>query len=122
MAGMSSTAERAMMRAAKNIVAPAMRRIARIRTKRTAAAVHVVKANGVIEVRGGDPTGPWGWTPIQGSMFENNRRHPLYGNRHKWYHQGDFPITKLTLGLVQRQVEDEFVREDLKLILGKYNL
>jgi len=119
---MSGTAEKAMMRCAKNIVAPAMRRVARIRTKQTAAAVNVVKANGMIEVRAGTPTGPWGWTPIQASMFDNNRRHPLYGNMHRWYHQGDFPITAMTAKLVQKLVEDEFVEEDLKLILGKHNL
>jgi hypothetical protein len=122
MASMSDSAQRAMMRCAKNIVAPAMRRIARIRTKTTAAAVNIVNSSEGIEVRAGSPTGAYGWTPIQASMFENNRRHPLFGNKHKWYHQGDFPITSLTLKLVQRQVEDEFTNEDLKIILGKHNL
>lgn len=120
MARMSSTAERAMMRAAKNIVAPAMKRIARIRTKTTAAAVNVHKGPNGIEVRAGTPTGAYGWTPIQALMFDNNKRHPLYGHA-PWYHQGDFPITQLTAKLVAKLVEDEFVQEDLKLILGKYN-
>ena len=121
--GMSGTAEKAMMRCAKNIVKPAMQRIARIRTKRTADAVNIAKGqDGSIEVRAGTPTGPWGWTPIQASMFEDNRRHPLYGNKHRWYHQGHFPITELTAKLVTKLVEDEFVQEDLKLILGKHNL
>lgn len=120
--GMSGTAEQAMMRCAKHIVKPAMQRIARIRTKRTADAVNIVKGtDGTIEVRAGRPEGPYGWTPIQALMFEENKRHPLFGHP-PWYHQGDFPITALTMKLVQRQVEDEFVQEDIKLILGKHNL
>jgi hypothetical protein len=53
-------------------------------------------------------------------MFENNRRHPLFGNKNKWYHEGDFPITAMTVKLVAKLVEDEFVAEDLRIILGQY--
>jgi hypothetical protein len=109
-----------MMRAARNIVVPAMKRVARIRTKQTAAAVNIYNGPNGIEVRAGTPTGPWGWTPIQASMFENNRRHPLFGNKNKWYHEGDFPITAMTVKLVAKLVEDEFVAEDLRIILGQY--
>jgi hypothetical protein len=116
---MSDSSQRAMMRAARNIVAPAMRRVARIRTKQTAAAVNIHNGPNGVEVRAGTPTGPWGWTPIQASMFDNNRRHPLFGDKRKWYHQGDFPITAMTLKLVSKLVEDEYVQEDLRIILGE---
>jgi hypothetical protein len=118
--GMSDSAERAMMRAARNIVAPAMRRIARIRTKETAAAVNIHSTARGIEVRAGTPTGPYGWEPIQALMFEQNKRHPLFGNTRKWYHEGYFPITEMTVKLVAKLVEDEFVQEDLRIILGEY--
>lgn len=108
---------RAMQTVAKQIVAPAMRRIARIRTRKTADAVNIAVRDGWVEVRGGYPEGPWGWTPIQGSMFDNNRRHPLFGNKNKWYHQGYFPITDMTERLVEQLVADEYVREVLPTLL-----
>jgi hypothetical protein len=119
MASMSDSSQRAMMRAARNIVAPAMRRIARIRTKTTAAAVNIHDGPNGIEVRAGTPSGQWGWEPIQALMFDNNKRHPLWGHP-PWKHQGSFPITAMTMKLVAKLVEDEYVQEDLKIILGKY--
>jgi hypothetical protein len=111
-----------MMRVAKRIVVPAMKRIARIRTRKTADAVNVVVRNGWVEVRAGTPEGAWGWTPIQASMFDNNRRHPLFGDKHKWYHQGYFPITEMTEKLVIKLVEDEYVRDALPILLERRGL
>lgn len=112
-------ANRAGLRlAARTVVAPAMRRIARIRTKKTADAVHVVETPQGFEVRAGDPEGQWGWTPIEASMFDNNRRHPLFGNERAWYYQGYFPITEMTYKLALRLgAVDVYVDECLRILL-----
>ena len=117
---MSYASRRAMERAARNIVVPAMRRVARIRTKETAAAVNMVSTRTSVDVRAGYPEGAWGWTPIQALMFDNNKRHPLFGNERVWYDEGYFPITEMTEKLVIGLVEDEYLAEAMRIILGEH--
>jgi hypothetical protein len=87
---------RAGLKAASERFARAMKTVAGVRTRTSAAAVNVVEGQNENLIRAGRPTGPWGWEPIQASMFDNNRRHPLFGNKSKWYKQGRYPITQYT--------------------------
>lgn len=86
------------LRAAADRLAAVMRRVAAVKTDETAKAVHVeeLPVTGVA-VMAGRPEGRWGWEPIEALMFDNNLRHPLYGDKKHWYHQGWYPITRLTL-------------------------
>ena len=90
-------ASRAGLKAAADSLARTMKRVAGVRTQRTADAVNVASEGDGLTVQGGHAGGPWGWDPIQGSMFDNNRRHPLFGDKHHWYHQGEYPITAITV-------------------------
>jgi hypothetical protein len=76
-----------------------MQVVAMPKTRFTAAAVNLASDGDAILVRAGRPEGQWGWTPIQASMFDNNRRHPLFGNRGHWYPEGYYGITELTVQL-----------------------
>ena len=81
------------LRAAANVVARVLRRVAAVRTRRTAVAVHTALEGNEAVVSAGRPEGRYGWEPIQALMFDDNKRHPLFGNKRHWYHQGDYPIT-----------------------------
>lgn len=87
---------RAGLKAAADRFARAMRVIAAVRTRRTAEAVHVAWEGREAVIQGGRPEGAYGWEPIQALMFDNNLRHPLFGNRNHWYKQGRWPITAYT--------------------------
>jgi hypothetical protein len=89
-------AKREGLRAAADVLARVMRVVAQPKTNETAGAVNVVSDGEDVRVRGGRP-GRWGWTPIQASMLDNNRRHPLFGNRAHWYHEGYYGITEMTV-------------------------
>lgn len=93
------------LRAAGQVIARVMRRVAAVRTREGAAAVNDHFEGSELVVSAGHPGGPWGWEPIQALMFDDNRRHPLYGNKSHWYHEGHYPITEIT----ERQSIDEAV-------------
>lgn len=93
---MASDAEREGLKAAADRFAAVMRKVAAIRTRRTAEAVNIQMEGDDALIQAGRPGGAWGWEPIQAFMFDNNWRHPLYGNKKQWYHQGRFPITSMT--------------------------
>jgi hypothetical protein len=84
------------LKAAADRFARAMRTIAGMRTRETAAQVNVVENTNENLIRGGHPGGGYGWEPIQALMFDNNLRHPLFGNKRHWYKQGRYPITQYT--------------------------
>lgn len=111
-------ANRAALRIAARTTAAIMRRFARIRSDEIAAAVNVNESADGFEVRAGYPEGEWGWTPIQALMFDNNKRHPLFGNERRWYAQGYFPITESTVKLaLAAGVEDIYADEYLRIRL-----
>lgn len=85
------------LNAAATSFARTMKTVAAVKTRRTAAAVNTkLQGDNAVLIRGGEPGGPWGWEPIVASMFDNNRRHPLFGDRKHWYNQGRYPITQYT--------------------------
>lgn len=56
------------------------------------AAVHTYYTTDFAWISAGTRTGEWGWTPIHAWMFEEPHagsipKHPLFGNRKKWYYQ-----------------------------------
>jgi hypothetical protein len=85
------------LRAAGSRLALTMRAVAAVKTDETAKAVNTIETEDSVIIRAGRPEGRWGWEPIEALMFEANLRHPLYGDKKHWYHQGWYPITKLTL-------------------------
>lgn len=91
-----SAAGREGLKAAGDILARVMRIVAQPKTNETAGAVNVIDAGEGILVRAGRP-GRWGWYPIQASMLDNNRRHPLFGNKAHWYNEGYYGITEMTV-------------------------
>ena len=93
------------LRAAAEVIARVMRRVAAVKTRHTAAAVNVSWQGSEVAIQGGHPGGPWGWEPIQAWMFDDNGRHPLWGDKKHWYHQGHYPITAIT----ERESLDEAV-------------
>jgi hypothetical protein len=88
--------EREGLKAAADRFATAMRKISRVRTIRTADAVNVSFEGDEAVIAAGHEGGAWGWEPIQALMFDNNKRHPLWGNKAHWYKQGRWPITEYT--------------------------
>jgi hypothetical protein len=93
---MASRAVRDGLKAAADRFAAAMKTVAAVRTRRTAEAVNTVWDGDTIVIRAGRPEGVYGWEPVQAKMFDNNLRHPLFGDKKHWYHQGRYPITKYT--------------------------
>lgn len=96
----AAEAERKGLRAAADSFAKTMREVSAVRTRQTADAVNVQEGSEEFLIRGGTPGGGWGWEPIQALMFDNNLRHPLFGNRKHWYAQGknkgEWRITEMT--------------------------
>lgn len=107
------------LKAAAEVVAKVMRQVAGVRTRHTAEAVHIVDAGEEAIVQGGHPGGPWGWEPIQGLMFDDNRRHPLFGNKSHWYHQGDYPITAYTEAYSASTAAEAYIDAALELYLDE---
>lgn len=88
---------RAGMKAAADVFARVMRDVSAVKTRNTADAVNT-QGDGTtaVLIRAGHPGGGYGWEPIQALMFDNNLRHPLFGNRRHWYRQGYYGITEIT--------------------------
>lgn len=85
------------LKAAARVFANTMRRVAGVKTRRGAEAVNIQVRDGEVLIRAGKPEGAYGWDPIQAAMFDDNLRHPLYGDKKHWYHQGSWPITETTV-------------------------
>lgn len=89
-------AEREGLKAAADVFSRYLKRFAGKWTRRGAEAVNVSFEGSTAVIAAGHDGGPWGWDPIQASMFDNDRRHPLFGDKKHWYHQGLGPMTELT--------------------------
>jgi len=74
-----------------------MMRVALAKTRHSAAAVNTTPEGPDILVRAGKPESVYGWEPIQALMFDDNKRHPLFGDKKHWYNQGEYPITEGTI-------------------------
>lgn len=99
------------LKAAADRFAQAMRKIAAVRTRHTADAVNVTWEGDEALIRGGHPGGPWQWEPIQAAMFDDNLRHPLFGNKRHWYKQGRYPITAYTERAAINQIDEVYATE-----------
>ena len=88
-------AEREGLKAAADVFAKFLKRFAGKWTRHGAAAVNVSFEGSDAVIAAGHPGGAWGWEPIQALMFDDDRRHPLYGDKSHWYHQGLGPMTEL---------------------------
>lgn len=113
-------AKREGLKAAAARFAAVMRKVAGVKTRLTAEAVHVAWEGDVALVRAGKPEGVYGWEPIQAFMFDNNWRHPLFGNRKKWYHQGRYPITGLTERAGLNAATEAFADAAIPVLLKEY--
>jgi hypothetical protein len=112
-----SEAGRAGLKAAAESLARTMRRVAAVRTRRTADAVNTAWEGDVALVRGGRPGGAWGWEPVTAFMFDDDGRHPLFGDKKHWYHQGEYPITELTVETGINEAADRFAEAAVPLYL-----
>lgn len=108
--------------AAADVLSRIMRAVAGVKTNETAAAVNVNWNFEDVEVRAGYPGGEWGWTPIQALMFDNNKRHPLYGNRRHWYHEGYYPITEATVRIGADEATEAFADAAVDRLLEEHGL
>lgn len=115
-------ATREGLRAAANRLARAMRVIAAVRTRHTAEAVRVYFDGEEAVVSAGREGGAWGWEPIQAAMFDDNGRHPLYGDKKHWYHQGRWPITAMTERAALDSAVNAFADTAIPLLLKEYGL
>ena len=105
------------LKAAAEVVARVFRRVAAVRTHRTADAVHVTWEGEEAVVAGGHPGGAWGWEPVTAFMFDDNARHPLFGDKKHWYHQGDYPITAYTEAFSASDAAEAFADAAVDLYL-----
>lgn len=110
------------LRAASNALARVMKRVAAVKTRRTAEAVHVTTEGPDSLVQAGRPEGVYGWEPIQGLMFDDNKRHPLFGNKSKWYHQGNYPITEETVRLGADDAAEAYADAAVDLMLKEHGV
>ena len=107
------------LRAAAERFARAMRVVAGVRTRHTSEAVNTSIGPDEAIIRGGHPGGAWGWEPIQGLMFDDNRRHPLFGNRKHWYRQGRWPITAYTIRAAGDEAAEAYARAAVDPMLAE---
>jgi hypothetical protein len=114
-------ARREGLRAAADVLARIMQVVAMPKTRMTAAAVNVIADGEDVLVRGGRP-GRWGWTPIQGSMLDNNRRHPLFGNRAHWYNEGYYGITEMTVDYGADDAAEAYADAAVDLMLREHGI
>lgn len=110
------------LRAAADRLAAAMKQVAAVKTNETANAVNVIWPANAVEIRAGKPGGPYGWEPIQALMFEADLRHPLFGDKKYWFHQGYYPITRLTLKYGLDSAVDDFADEAVPALLDDLGL
>lgn len=108
------------LRAASEAVARAMRRVAAYRTRRTAEAVRTRMEGTEGVVAAGHEGGAYGWEPIQALMFDDNKRHPLFGNKRHWYHQGYFPLTSYTESLSATEAADAYADAVVEPLLDEH--
>jgi len=115
-------ARREGLKAAAEVVARVMRQVAGRRTQETAAAVNTRLEGEEAVVSGGREGGAYGWEPIQALMFDNDLRHPLFGNKRYWYHEGYFPITSYTESLSASDAAEAYAEVAVPLMLEEHGL
>jgi hypothetical protein len=122
---MADNAVRAGLKAAADSFARRMRVVAATRTRRAAAAVHTAwsSANS-ISVLAGTDIGPYGWEPITALMFDDDLRHPLFGNKRHWYFQaykkGGLAITEITEQTGIEDATEAFADAAFEVLIAKY--
>ena len=114
-------ARREGLRAAADVLARIMQIVAMPKTHLTAAAVNIASEGEDLLVRAGRP-GRWGWTPIQASMLDDNRRHPLFGNKGHWYHEGYYGITEKTVALGADEAAEAYADAAVDLMLKEHGI
>ena len=119
-------ARREGLRAAADVLARVMQIVAMPKTRETAGAINTITVGGLtvggdILVRAGRP-GRWGWTPIQASMLDNNRRHPLFGNRAHWYSEGYYGITEMTVEFGADDAAEAYADAAVDLMLREHGI
>lgn len=115
-------ARRAGLRAAAEVIARFMRRVAAVKSDETALAVNIVFEGQEVAIRAGRPGGAYGWKPIQALMLDDNRRHPLFGNTGHWYYEGYYPITEETVQLSADYAAAAYADVAIPLMLEEYGL
>jgi hypothetical protein len=111
------------LRAAADALARVMKRVAAAKTDEGARMVHTgFVSPGVAFVSAGFPVGPYGWNPIQALMFDNNLRHPLFGNKRYWYEQGYYPITDLTVTYGSEDAVQAYADAAVDLMLKEHGI
>lgn len=105
------------LKAAAQSLARTMKKVAVVRTRRTADAVNVKAEGDAFLIRGGKPGGGWGWDPITALMFDDDKRHPFFGNRRRWYNQGYYGITENTVTSGIDEAADEYARNAIDPLL-----
>jgi hypothetical protein len=114
-------AAREGLSAAADALARIMRLIAAEKTLTTAAAVNsYLRSDDESVVAAGYPTGRWGWEPIQALMFDDDKKHPLFGNEKHWYHQGYYSITEATVELGGDEAAEAFADAYVDLFLAEH--
>lgn len=114
-------AKREGLRAAGEVLANVMKRVAAHKTKEGARQVHSgFTAADEVTVSAGYPMGRWGWEPIQASMFDNDRRHPLFGDKSHWYRQGYYPITQNTVQAGAEEAANAYIDAALEPMLEEH--
>ena len=108
------------LRAAGEALARIMKRVAAVKTRKGADAVHVDIEGDEAVVAAGRPESVYGWEPIQALMFDDNKRHPLFGDKKHWYHQGEYPITEETVRLGADDAAEAYADAALDLMLEEH--
>lgn len=112
------------LRAAAQSLARTMKRVAAVRTRKTADAVNVKETQTVFFIRGGKPGGQWGWDPITAAMFTYNLRHPgPHDDRKHWYYQsrdGAYDIPAITAADGATEAADEYTRNAIDPLLESH--
>jgi hypothetical protein len=53
-------------------------------------------------------------------MFDDNARHPLFGDKKHWYHQGYYPITSYTVDLSATDAAEAYADAAVELMLDEH--
>ena len=108
------------LQAAADVLARIMRLVAPAKTQRAPDAVHTEFDGDEAIVAAGRPESVYGWEPIQALMFDDNKRHPLFGDKKHWYHQGEYPITEETVRLGADDAAEAYIDAALDLMLDEH--
>jgi hypothetical protein len=109
------------LRAAGETLRRYLKRFAAMKTREGARQTHVdFSAAAEVTVSAGYPVGPYGWNPIQASMFDDNRRHPLFGDKKHWYHQGSWPMTEMAVNAGSEDAANAYADAALELMLDEH--